>query len=165
MCIRDSLTMVRGIPKASKSGENMGNRGIGNQNINPDAQGTLEEIVAGMADYEYVMEILSTPVYICLLYTSLAAFNSTEAAYENDVALAEESRDIMQETLDEVIVTMPSNGKESDRETAITAMQTAIDHMEDYITKLRNGENVSDYADIFQNDFNSVTGLANLYNE
>lgn len=95
----------------------------------------------------------------------LAAFNSTEAAYENDVALAEESRDIMQETLDEVIVTMPSNGKESDRETAITAMQTAIDHMEDYITKLRNGENVSDYADIFQNDFNSVTGLANLYNE
>ena len=71
----------------------------------------------------------------------------------------------MQETLDEVIVTMPSNGKESDRETAITAMQTAIDHMEDYITKLRNGENVSDYADIFQNDFNSVTGLANLYNE
>ena len=35
-----------------------------NQNINPDAQGTLEEIVAGMADYEYVMEILSTPVYM-----------------------------------------------------------------------------------------------------
>ena len=60
----DYLTMVRGIPKASKSGENMGNRGIGNQNINPDAQGTLEEIVAGMADYEYVMEILSTPVYM-----------------------------------------------------------------------------------------------------
>ena len=60
----DYLTMVRGIPKASKSGENMGNRGIGNQNINPDAEGTLEEIIAGMVSYEYVIEILSTPVYM-----------------------------------------------------------------------------------------------------
>ena len=59
----DYLTVVRGIPKANKSGENMGNKGMGGSNVNPDSQGTLEEIITGMADYEYVIEILSTPVY------------------------------------------------------------------------------------------------------
>lgn len=60
----DYLTVVRGIPKANKAGEDAGNKGIGNQNVNPDSQGTLEEIITGMADYEYVIEILSTPVYM-----------------------------------------------------------------------------------------------------
>ncbi len=60
----DYLTVIRGIPKANKSGENAGNKGIGGNNLNPDAQGTLEEIITGMADYEYVIEILSTPVYM-----------------------------------------------------------------------------------------------------
>uniref|UniRef100_UPI0026DCEAC1 serine-rich protein n=1 Tax=Lachnoclostridium phocaeense TaxID=1871021 RepID=UPI0026DCEAC1 len=60
----DYLTVVRGIPKASKAGEDPGNRGIGGQNLNPDSQGTLEEIISGMADYEYVLEVLSTPVYM-----------------------------------------------------------------------------------------------------
>lgn len=60
----DYLTAVRGIPKASKAGEDAGNRGMGGMNLNPDSQGTLEEIIAGMADYEYVIEVLSTPVYI-----------------------------------------------------------------------------------------------------
>ena len=59
----DYLTVVRGIPKANKAGENAGNKGMGNMNLNPDAQGTLEEMIIGMADYEYVIEILSTPVY------------------------------------------------------------------------------------------------------
>lgn len=60
----DYLTVVRGIPKASKAGEDAGNRGIGGMNLNPDSEGTLEEIITGMADYEYVIEILSTPVYM-----------------------------------------------------------------------------------------------------
>lgn len=59
----DYLTMVRGIPHANKAGEDAGNKGIGNKNLNPDSEGTLEEIIEGMADYEYVIEILSTPVY------------------------------------------------------------------------------------------------------
>ena len=58
------MTMVRGIPKASKTGEDGGNRGIGNKNLNPDSQGTLEELIVGMADYEYILEVLSTPVPI-----------------------------------------------------------------------------------------------------
>lgn len=59
----DYLTVVRGLPKASKAGEDAGNKGVGAQNVNPDSQGTLEEIISGMADYEYVIEVLSTPVY------------------------------------------------------------------------------------------------------
>lgn len=58
----DYLTVVRGIPKANKAGEDAGNKGIGGSNLNPDSQGTLEEMITGMADYEYVIEVLSTPI-------------------------------------------------------------------------------------------------------
>lgn len=58
----DYLTVVRGIPKASETGEDGGNRGMGGKNINPDSQGTLEEFLSGMQDYEYMIQILSTPV-------------------------------------------------------------------------------------------------------
>lgn len=57
------MTAIRGIPKASQTGEDAGNRGIGGDNLNPDSQGTLEELISGMSDYEYVLEILSTPVF------------------------------------------------------------------------------------------------------
>lgn len=60
----DYLTMTRGIPKASKAGENAGNKGVGNKNLNPNSQGTLEEIIAGMVDYEYVIQVLATPVFL-----------------------------------------------------------------------------------------------------
>lgn len=63
MFVMDYLTVVRGIPKASRSGEDAGNKGVGGKNVNPDSQGTIEEMMVGMADYEYVIEILSTPVY------------------------------------------------------------------------------------------------------
>ncbi len=57
------MTVVRGVPKANSGGEDMGNKGMGGKNLNPDSQGTLEEFIAGMADYEYVVQILSTPVF------------------------------------------------------------------------------------------------------
>ena len=57
------MTVVRGVPKANKGGEDMGNKGIGGKNLNPDSQGTLEEFISGMADYEYVVQVLSTPVF------------------------------------------------------------------------------------------------------
>jgi hypothetical protein len=63
----DYLTMVRGIPKASKEGENVGNKGMGGTNLNPNSQGTLEEIITGMVDYEYVIQVLATPVYMSTL--------------------------------------------------------------------------------------------------
>jgi hypothetical protein len=63
----DYLTMVRGIPKAGKEGENIGNKGMGGSNLNPNSQGTLEEIIIGMVDYEYVIQVLSSPVYMSTL--------------------------------------------------------------------------------------------------
>lgn len=56
------MAVIRGIPKANKSAEDGGNKGFGGKNINPDSQGTLEEVIAGMADFEYVLQILTTPV-------------------------------------------------------------------------------------------------------
>jgi len=61
------LTVVRGIPKAATTGENGGNKGLGGKNVNPDSHGTMEDIIAGMADYEYVIQVLSTPVYTSTL--------------------------------------------------------------------------------------------------
>lgn len=58
----EHIAAVRGIPKASKGGENAGNKGFGGQNLNPQSQGTMEEIISGMSDFEYVIEVLSSPV-------------------------------------------------------------------------------------------------------
>jgi hypothetical protein len=60
----DYLTMVRGIPEASNEGENVGNKGFGGTAVNPGSRGTLEEIILGMADYEYVIQVISSPVYM-----------------------------------------------------------------------------------------------------
>ena len=59
----DYMTVIRGIPQAQNGGEDAGNKGIGGRNLNPDSQGTLEELITGLADYEYVLEVLSTPVF------------------------------------------------------------------------------------------------------
>lgn len=61
------MTVIKGIPKANKSGVDVGNKGMGGKNLNPESQGTLEEFIAGMADYEYVLQVLSTPVYLSTL--------------------------------------------------------------------------------------------------
>ena len=63
----DYITAVRGIPTASKEGEDAGNKGMGGSNVNPKSHGTLEEIITGMVDYEYVIQVLSSPVYMSTL--------------------------------------------------------------------------------------------------
>lgn len=61
------MTVVRGIPKASNTGEDAGNKGFGGSNLNPSSHGTLEELIIGLTDYEYVLEVLSTPVQMSTL--------------------------------------------------------------------------------------------------
>lgn len=56
------LTVVRGIPKAREGGVDLGNKGMGGSNLNPDSQETTEEFIRGLTDREYVMEVLITPV-------------------------------------------------------------------------------------------------------
>ena len=58
----ECMTVIRGIPKANKAGEDIGNKGAGGKNKNPGSEGTLEAIISGLADYEYVLEIISSPV-------------------------------------------------------------------------------------------------------
>lgn len=67
MYTMDCLTVIRGIPKANKAGVDIGNKGMGGSNLNPDSHGTIEEIVAGLADYEYILQIISTPVAMSTL--------------------------------------------------------------------------------------------------
>lgn len=56
------LTVVRGLPKANAHGVQVSKTTMDNKQQNADGQGTLEEIILGMSDYEYVIQILSTPV-------------------------------------------------------------------------------------------------------
>lgn len=56
------MTVVRGIPKANNHGVAVSKTSMDNKQQNPDGSGTLEEIILGMSDYEYVIQILSTPV-------------------------------------------------------------------------------------------------------
>ena len=86
--------------------------------------------------------------------------------YENEADLAQQSVDIMQDTLDEVTATESSDYSEENRLSVIEAMQTAIDHMKDYTEAVKNGESdLTDYTHSFENDFNALTGLASLYNQ
>ena len=58
------ITAVRGIPKSHNEGVDI-SKGKGNSGslANPDGQATLEELIVGMVDYEYIIEVISTPVY------------------------------------------------------------------------------------------------------
>ena len=93
------------------------------------------------------------------------AKNWSNTAYENERDMAEESLEIMNDALDEVVVTMPATNADDDRESTIEAMQTATDHMQQYIDAIDAGEDVTAFSDVFNNDFNALTGLANLYYE
>lgn len=62
MFTMEYMTVVRGIPKANKHGVDISKKNMDNKTQNADGQGTLEEIILGMSDYEYVIQVLTTPV-------------------------------------------------------------------------------------------------------
>ena len=62
MYMMDKMTVLRGIPQAKDGGVDAGNKGMGNKTVNPDAQDTTEEYIAGMSDKEYILQIISSPV-------------------------------------------------------------------------------------------------------
>ena len=64
------------------------------------------------------------------------------------------------------ITMQPSVGKEDDRLSLITAMQTALDHMKEYKESVESGEtDLTNYSHIFETDINVLTGMASLYNQ
>lgn len=62
MYTMDTMTVVRGIPKAKTGGVDAGDKGMGGKNVNVDSQDTTEEYISGMSDKEYVLQIISSPV-------------------------------------------------------------------------------------------------------
>lgn len=93
------------------------------------------------------------------------AANHKDVQSSNESYMTQQSIETLQDTLDEVTVTKPSKEKDDSREAVMTAMETAIEHLKSYKSYLDEGKDISGYADEFQNDFNELTGLANLYNQ
>ncbi len=62
MYTMDKLTVIRGIPQAKNGGVDVGEKGMGGKNVNPESQDTTEEYISGMSDKEYVLQIISSPV-------------------------------------------------------------------------------------------------------
>src|SRR5699024_5915928 len=89
-----------------------------------------------------------------------AVKNSGTADRDQEISMAKESLLIMEDVLEEVEATMPAKTALDDREKTIEAMEAAVSHMSSYVECLEDG---SQYADDFQNDFNNLTGMANLY--
>lgn len=93
------------------------------------------------------------------------AHNLQESEYDSEAYMTKQSIEVMKNALEEVKVTMPASGREDDREALIVAMETAISHMKAYLECVETGESTSGFIKDFENDFNQLTGLANLYYE
>ena len=70
----------------------------------------------------------------------------------------------MEEALNEFKQVYPAEGDEDIRSTAVTCMDAAIKHMQDYIETLDTGGDTGAYRDIFLNDIASLTTVSELYN-
>lgn len=84
---------------------------------------------------------------------------------DNEITLAQNSLDILQETYDETATVYPSEGDDANRDATLVVMMTAIGHLQSYINDLDKKSDVSGYFKDFENDFNSLTGQAGLYNQ
>ncbi len=120
-----------------------------------------------MTSLEYALYMnKQITVFTNQLSTRMAvAANHKDVQSSNESYMTQQSIETLQDTLDEVTVTKPSKEKDDSREAVMSAMETAIEHLKSYKSDLDEGKDISGYADEFQNDFNELTGLANLYNQ
>lgn len=120
-----------------------------------------------MTSLEYALYMnKQITVFTNQLSTRMAvAANHKDVQSSNESYMTQQSIETLQDTLDEMTVTKPSKEKDDSREAVMTAMETAIEHLKSYKSDLDEGKDISGYADEFQNDFNELTGLANLYNQ
>lgn len=102
-------------------------------------------------------------VFTTQLTSHMSLIANEGCCYENIIPVTEETIRVLKADLDEVIVTYPPVSYEDARETTITVMQTAIEHMESYLQTMKDSKPVSEYVDIFQTDFHALTAQANLY--
>jgi len=97
--------------------------------------------------------------------TRVTAVNSLKRSnYSDEADLAKNCVKILKETRDEVDTTYPSEGQDENRLKTLQVMDTTINDVENYIKDLEDDKDISGYAEVFLNDFNELTGMANLYN-
>ena len=89
--------------------------------------------------------------------------NITKENKKEELAMIKTNLSDMEAAANEVRVTMPSVGRDEDKEAMDTAMEAAIEHMKSYKNALKKSKNTSEYVQVFENDFNEITGLAQMY--
>ena len=105
-------------------------------------------------------------VFINQLSTHMGmAYNSDNYSYDALLPSAEQSLTSMQEAYDEVMVTYPAQGNDDERLTALTQMSTAISHYTYIYCYIKQGKDISDFSQYFENDFLALTSTATMYNQ
>lgn len=94
----------------------------------------------------------------------VAIQNSSHSVSSTELSVAEENYQTLLEEINIIKATQPAKTYDSSRSSVLTTLDVVRQHYEDYINDLKAGKDIAKYAGIFQNDFNSVTGLYNLYN-
>ena len=94
----------------------------------------------------------------------VAIRNSSQSFSSTELPGAKESYRLLLEEINSIEATMQAKTYESTRETALVTLDVVKKHYEDYIKALEDGKDVSNYAGIFLNDYNEITGLSSLYN-
>ena len=101
-----------------------------------------------------------------ILESRIIAVEGLESSTNSsELTAAEEGLTTIQECMDQIKVTVPSKTYESQRETALSLLDTTIQHYEKYLEALRKNQDVSSYKSFFRNDFNELTSLCTLFNQ
>lgn len=102
--------------------------------------------------------------FVSLLNTRVVSImNSDKVSNPLEIDNAKTARDSMKDIRDEIEITYPSLDRDDDRAAVLKQMDACIKSMDEYIDSLSKGNNVSYYADIFSEETNQLTGLAQMY--
>ena len=103
-------------------------------------------------------------VFVSLLNTrTISIINSKGVQNPLELETAKNARETMKDIREEMEITYPSLERDDDRAMVLDQMEACIKSMDDYISALSNGKSVSAYADIFSEESNQLTGLAQMY--
>ena len=118
-----------------------------------------------MSSAEYSLFLnKETTVFTNALVTRMNSIkNITKENKKEELAMIKTNLSDMEAAANEVRVTMSSVGRDEDKEAMDTAMEAAIEHMKSYKNALKKNKNTSEYVQVFENDFNEITGLAQMY--
>lgn len=95
----------------------------------------------------------------------VAAYGLSSSTNSSELASAKEGLKSLKEAIEQIKVTVPSKGYESTRETTLQVLDVALQHYEKYIKALEENKDVSNYVQLFMNDYNEITSQSSLYNQ